>query len=326
VDEPGQAAQALRLHLTYDRPAEAPATLIAKVAAAHAPIREVADGAGYYRREVRFYTELAHEVAVPTPRCYFGAYDPEQHAFLLLLEDLGSGRLGSFASDFDDSVSALQAIARMHAAWWKSERLAALRWAPGLSHPAARSGLVAHVQRALSALESRDLYPVNDYVLGVLREFVESPDRVFDRLLAQPATLTHGDFQPLNLFHSNGGGGRFAVIDWQVVETAFAGCDVSRFVVAACSPELRRVREQPILEAYRSTLAHAGVEIGAAALEEQYDLGIATYVLKIIPTLASWEPEAARRVDRRTGETFLDITVGRLQQAAQERDIARLWR
>ena len=54
--------------------------------------REFAQAQNYYGREIGFYRDLADDVGIPVPQCYFGAHDPETQDFALLLEDLHPAR------------------------------------------------------------------------------------------------------------------------------------------------------------------------------------------------------------------------------------------
>src|SRR5262249_30228604 len=85
----GFAGQIVRVALRYE-PAgvDAPATLIAKFATDHAGTQDMMRSLDGYAREVRFYRELAPEIGLGTPRCYFAHYDPDAYACCLLLEDL----------------------------------------------------------------------------------------------------------------------------------------------------------------------------------------------------------------------------------------------
>src|SRR5262249_60620418 len=81
-----------------------------------------------YEREVRFYRELAPEIGLATPRCYFAHYDPVAHECCLLLEDLAPAE----SVDRDEGYSLEQAqqvleqLAAMHARHWN--RVEQLEW------------------------------------------------------------------------------------------------------------------------------------------------------------------------------------------------------
>src|SRR6185369_8066491 len=72
----------------------APAAVIAKFPAAAGENRDVAMYFHFYEREVGFYQHIAEQVQLRTPRCYFGAYEPSNSDYALLLEDLSPAVVG----------------------------------------------------------------------------------------------------------------------------------------------------------------------------------------------------------------------------------------
>ena len=48
-----------------------------------------------YEREVKFYRDIAPTVDIRVARCYHGEWDPSDHDFVLLLEDLDVGALAN---------------------------------------------------------------------------------------------------------------------------------------------------------------------------------------------------------------------------------------
>jgi hypothetical protein len=95
-DDQGITGQLARLILSYDRHEEnAPQSLIAKFPATDAAARRIFQD--HYRRELGFYEELAANVTLRTPRCYYSNSDMNtgavsELAFVLLLEDLAPAR------------------------------------------------------------------------------------------------------------------------------------------------------------------------------------------------------------------------------------------
>src|SRR3954466_14109617 len=78
----GFAGRIARIDLRYATPEpSAPATLIAKFATEHAATREMIGSIDGYVREVRFYRELAADIGIGTPRCYFAHYDKSDTRF-----------------------------------------------------------------------------------------------------------------------------------------------------------------------------------------------------------------------------------------------------
>ena len=87
--------QMARLRLTFDRAeADAPQSLVAKLSSPDPVHRAELHALEMYEREVRFYQELANQVALRTPRCFYSALDRETGLCVLLLEDLAPIRSG----------------------------------------------------------------------------------------------------------------------------------------------------------------------------------------------------------------------------------------
>src|SRR3954451_13033202 len=95
----GLSARSFRLVLDWSRPDEAvPRSLVGKFASAEARGLATARATGSYRRELRFYQELAPTSAARCPRAYVAEFDPESGRFVLLLEDLSRSQAGDQVS------------------------------------------------------------------------------------------------------------------------------------------------------------------------------------------------------------------------------------
>ncbi|HKU37202.1 MAG TPA: oxidoreductase family protein [Polyangiales bacterium] len=256
----GFGGQVARVALRYQpRNVTAPATLIAKFAADHASTREMIGSFDGYAREVRFYRELAPDIGLGTPRCYFAHYDREAEACCLLLEDLGDAEPVDPDQGYslEQAQHVLEQLAAMHARHWN--RVDHLEW---LQIDAAlfanvRAGFI----KGLPAIVERygRQYPT---LARVARQF--APFFAGDEVLAQtrrpPLTLAHGDIHPDNVFLPKARGGRFAIIDWQSVQVSRLGTyDVARLLCVGMRPELRRRHERALLRHYHRKLCEHGV-------------------------------------------------------------------
>jgi hypothetical protein len=256
----GFAGQIARVALRYEpAAANAPATLIAKFASDDARTREMMGSLDGYAREVRFYRELAPELGLGTPRCYFAHYDPAAHDCCLLLEDLAWAE----AVDRDQGYSLEQAqqvleqLAAMHARHWN--RVEHLDW---LQVDAARvANLRAGFMKGLPGLDDRyrTQYPT---LVRVAHQFVPflSGDEVLAEAHRPPLTLAHGDIHIDNIFLPSTRGGRFAIIDWQSVAVSRLGTyDVARLLCMGMRPEQRRRHLRALLRHYHRALRAHGV-------------------------------------------------------------------
>ncbi len=276
----GFAGRLYRLELRYDRAeAGAPATLIAKFASDHAPTREVMADIGGYRKEVRFYRELAAQVPLPTPRCYHASYDEEAKSFVLLLEDLAPAAAVDLATGLSvEAKEVLTLLARTHARFWN--RTAGLEWlAPDLEYlNAFRRRYLAALPATVQRFGAR--FPV---LVRVARQvgWILEGDEFMRRIEEPPQTLTHADLHIENLFFPTAAGGRFAVVDWQSVLLARHGAaDVSRLIGMGLLPQLRRERGEALLRHYHETLLSEGVRgYGLRQLRRRYREELASPVL-----------------------------------------------
>ena len=145
----GFLGQTVRAHLASE--AGEPIERIVKFAA-DGPARAVASSMGLYEREVRFYEEVASQVGVAVPRCFFAKFDSESGLFALVLDDLSPARAGDQligASD-EEIASAVATAAQLHATWWDSADLAAWTWLPSQT-----SLIASFIERA------PELYPTS---------------------------------------------------------------------------------------------------------------------------------------------------------------------
>jgi hypothetical protein len=256
----GFAGQIARVVLRYEPVSvNAPATLIAKFACDNVRTKEMMRSLDGYAREVRFYRELAPEIGLGTPRCYFAHYDPAAHECCLLLEDLAPAESVDRGQGYslEQAQLVLEQLAAMHARHWN--RVEHLDW---LQVDAALfANLRAGFMKGLPGLVERyrTQYPT---LVRVAEQFVPflSGDEVLTQARRPPLTLAHGDIHIDNIFLPSTRGGRFAIIDWQSVAVSrFGTNDVARLLCMGMRPEQRRRHERALLRHYHRALCAHGV-------------------------------------------------------------------
>lgn len=93
----GQMSECYRVGLTYGD-GTGPASVVLKVAASDPMSRGTGQALGLYEREVRFYAELAPELATdgggPIAHCYHASYRTGTGVFTLLLDDAAPADVG----------------------------------------------------------------------------------------------------------------------------------------------------------------------------------------------------------------------------------------
>jgi hypothetical protein len=267
---------------------------------------------GMGTREARFYRELAAEVPVRVPRCYFADFDSSDDRYLMLLEHLpDSGctfRNASTRYSIDYMKSVLALFARLHAAYWDSPRFTSdLAW---VTAPARHEMGPRLVRRALERY--REEMPPAFGRLGDL--YVEATAGVHDVWERGTHTLVHGDCHDGNLFYDTASD-EPGLLDWAIVSRSSGMRDVAYFLAGTPRPEDRgRIRGE-LLGFYLDQLAELGVpSLDRAALESEFTWHTAYVWIAAVTTLAmgsQWQPE-----------NYVRKTMGRLNEAIADYDCA----
>ncbi len=256
----GRLAQ---IRLGYEPPtANAPRSLIAKFPSASPENRSLANMFRFYEVEARFYQEVAEEVELRTPRCYYSAVDSETQEFVLLLEDLAPARVGDQLAGCspEQAELAVQQLAKFHAAWWESPRLGQLDWLPDTNDPMRAQMTQAGYQMAWVPFVQRFGDQVPPSMLETGERFGGKVATLMDGLAAPPRTILHADYRLDNLFFASPeGGDPLAVIDWQLCQRGRGTFDIAYFVTFTLTPEERRPKEMSLLHDYHRILTANGV-------------------------------------------------------------------
>ncbi len=254
----GVSGELVRLHLDDGT------TLIAKRPAADLVVRERHTALGMYAREARFYTELAPNLPVRTPRCTFASEE------LLLLEDLAPATAGTFAEGLTEHQAdrIVDDFVALHGAWQQSSALADCDWLWRV-----RADEAEGWQRNL---ESRLPRFVDRHRTRLTPDDVEHAESLTANLgalmlaaAALPPTLCHGDPGPPNLMFGHPSS-PVAYVDWQLAAARNGALDLAWLLVLGVAPHLLREREAAWLDRYR-----AGLGLDRDELRRAYDLGVA---------------------------------------------------
>jgi len=330
VESQGAAAVVARIVPQYDRDEpDAPASLVAKFASPHEPIRGLLQAIGGYTREVEFYRHFGDDAGIPIPRCYHAAADPCTGTFALLLEDMGCSRMADgMEPSVEDTATAIRHLAAFHAKWWNHPRLRELEF---LHYPGGGDD-AAYLEMGRNALGSalpatRDRFgssfpPSLDALATVL---VENFDQLIVRRhsgQSDAITLVHGDFHPGQMFFPGPEGGRFAVYDWQTVGAGNGGDDLARIICTGLTPELQVAADRQLIALYHDGLRDAGVEdFDAASCYDAFRLGLVTSVVVNIIAAVNIDPAMIEAAEEAGEINVVDAMFGRLAAAAERHDV-----
>lgn len=249
-----------RLHLTYEgAPADAPATLIAKLPTAAEANYQVGQALRLYEREGRFYRDVAAEVPFRVPACHLSAVDVEAGRYAILMEDLGHLEAGDQLAGVTPARAGavLDALAAFHATWWESPRLAELDWLPRQDDPVYVAAVPPIVTAGVAALERFD----GDLPAGSL-ELGRRVDAGFVELTyacaAGPHTMVHGDARLDNLFFTPGTD-EFALIDWQLMLRNRGVYDLVWLLATSMDVDVQNAHAADLVRRYHRALEAHGV-------------------------------------------------------------------
>jgi len=291
----GQMAHSVRIAIDYGGPSDGPASVVGKFPSADERSRAVGRSLRAYEIEVGFYRELAATVGVRAPECYVAGFDPDSHAFALLLEDLAPAEAGDQLDGCGADLAArvLSEAVRYHAPRWGDPSLERLAWlnrsSPGAAARMAelvRSLLPGFVERFGPSLEASTL---EGLALGVehVEDWWHGPGGA--------RTLVHGDLRLDNLL-LDATRGTVAVVDWQTLALGNGVADVSYFVGGNLLPDERPGVEPDLVRGYHAELVAAGVELAWDECWRLYRHG--TWYGAFLGVVASMLVEQTERGDR----------------------------
>ncbi len=310
----GVIGQVTRLHIDYvGEPG--PRTMIAKFAAANAQTRTVAALYDMYGREHRFYCVLRDRVPVRTPRCFFSEYCKADESFVLLLEDLSALRVGDqlTGASVAQARSVLDAMAALHATFWKPDRRAPqLEWVPVHDNPAQVGGMQGGFALGWPVVVERlpELIPsAAREAAGKVHGAVPAMLRTLCR---EPLTLVHADMRLDNLFF---GGDEVALVDWQSVCLSAPEQDVAYFLTQSLTDDIRGAHVDALLRHYHAALLDRGVrDYTFDRFIERYRLA-ALYLVCYAVTIAGTLDMGNAR-----GKSLAEALLGRCLRSIEELD------
>lgn len=307
-----------------DAPAHLPRNLVLKVARAGEKPTEPSPVAGaggsLYRNEVNIYRHINPASFLESPVCFGGAYDSQNNAMLLMLEDIRDRGVTFPHVNVPTSLkrmhSLLDQLAILHARYWNSQRL-----------QAAESWMESHIKGYIHD-QFLALRPYVEHELSreqYKREMVERTGTSAADLFRQvhklqqyqatlPQTLCHGDTHIGNTYClPDDRGGLF---DWQLASKGFCMHDVSYLLATGLSVGERRTHERDLLRYYRERLLAHGVT-DAPSLDQlwlEYCRGMVwgLYIGWLITPVINYGWEITVIANLRTMTAYEDLHTSRL--------------
>jgi hypothetical protein len=259
----GQMASSLRVTPTYTDPADAPRSMVVKIAS-HDPNSRQAGARGAYLKEVRFYQEFADDLPVATPGSLWADVDVDTNDFAIVLEDMAPATQGDqiAGSDVASVFAAAINIAGLHAPHWGDTTLFDKAWltAPRDQRNAGYAELKTIVAMVTPGFIDRYQDRLNQTQIAHLEWFAETVD---SWLLNDGGrfALTHGDHRLDNLlFSAKASADRpVTVVDWQTIAVRNPVADISYLLGTSVESTVRREIEDDVVARYHRALHELGV-------------------------------------------------------------------
>jgi hypothetical protein len=313
-----------RLTLQFDAPVPAgtPTSVVAKCATPTLANREVAKSFRVYEREVRFFRDLAGGIDAGIPACHAAEFDDETHDFILVLEDLGHLRQGDQVAGcgLTDAQAGVDAMAKLHAAWWNAPSHIALDWVPrvngDLHKPAMLGGFEAGRDPAVAIFGDQ----MDPKLKASIGRYQEGLAGLHDRMASGPQTLVHGDFRLDNLLFGNDPTDPpIALLDWQGLLVSNGTQDLAYFLSQNVVTDVRRAHERELIARYHAGLVAGGVtSYSATDAWADYELSVLYMFEYAIVIGGTLDPSNER------GAAFMTGLINRSSTAIIDLDLLRL--
>lgn len=229
--------------------------------------------------EARFYHYMAHEMKVPTAKCYYADWDDDGSAHgVVILEDLKQrgGKFGHSTQNNSVDLIAenLDGLARLHGSLWDSDKISVSN-APWLQTQM-DTPIDSDQVRIMWTWLQENLKDPNFCAIAP-RHYVNDPrslERAYDRLgeiersLNDPYCIVLGDCHQGNTYILPNGERLW--LDWQLVRRGRPWRDLTYFTVGALTIDERRAHHRDLVKQYRSHLIATGAK-GVPDFDEIWD-------------------------------------------------------
>ena len=251
-----------RLSIGYDAPgSSAPASVVVKLPCTESENLAVARALGIYKREVRFFEEIASATPLRVPTCYHSDL-ADDGDFVLLLEDLspefevGDQVVGATISQ---AAAVIDALTGLHAAWWERDELEELAWLPEPNAPEYLAAVPTIYSAGLPVLEAEWAHRLPTGAVPMANSLEPRFVELIHRLSDGPRIFAHSDTRLDNLFFAHDGSGDVAFIDFQLTLRQRGAADIAYLIGTSMNEAESSLYWEPLLRRWHSGLVSAGV-------------------------------------------------------------------
>lgn len=290
---------------------------------------------------------------VGCPRTYAASVDAKDGSKAILMEDLGAhiqsgylfgpGSPHNHGVDLDAAVAAAGGVspqrvaaaaflnaARLHSAYWQSDKLLEFSWLRGVEWPQGKGreswqatidALCSMWATGKAKIESGEQTWWHPDVVAMIDASIAKAsweDNV-ERLRTKPWTLAHGDFHPANMMWRVAPEGetsagatdgkvsrevaledvkRIVLLDFEQLGVGSGPQDLGQYVISHMDPAVRREHEDDLLRLYHDELGRGGVDTATFTLEDcrkEYAHGALERWVWLLGYMAGCCPEAINR-------------------------------
>lgn len=254
ADEKAWLSNVIRLEPKYDTLCkDAPESFVLKMLAS-SKFRESSYELEAYRREINFYKNFAQNLPIRLPKLFYSQNDSSCN--LMLMEDLSylSPADQVIGMKYEQVLTALESLAKVHASYWDNQILAGLDWLP-LTNNIDED--FADNWESFVELCGHFIDPVG---LNIGEKLIPHMTWLKKEINSRPKTLTHDDMKADNLLFGDAGTDEAVVIlDWQFAIQSMAAIDVARLIGGSQTPTQRSGKQFKALRFWYDSLLGQGV-------------------------------------------------------------------
>jgi aminoglycoside/choline kinase family phosphotransferase len=309
----GQMAESYRVSFAAGSHGQLPPSVVVKVPSQSESSRAASRITRCYELETGFYTHVRSLVGVSAPNCLHVWFDAPSDDFVLVLEDIVSGKQGDQLSgaSVEQARAAVDELVLLHAPLWNSPQLNTLSWMPRHTMESSQ-GTRDLLRSVFAGFTSRFESRVGAEVLELGAQLVANIDG-YDRAFPNNETIVHRDFRLDNLlFTETSHGTQVKVVDWQTASISSGATDLAYFIGASFAPEQRRLVENELVHRYHDGLTQSGISMSWTEAWDQYRLfATSGYIMAIVASMLVKQTERGdamfAAMANRHGQQMIDL-------------------